>query len=56
MGKKHIAELLIEADKRISRLIDNLEKNDVQNQMIIDEVNETIRQLDKIVESLESQA
>lgn len=54
MANKHIAELLIETNKGISNLINKIQNDDSQNdKMIIENLNDAIRQLDKIVEDLE---
>jgi hypothetical protein len=54
MANKHIAELLIETNKGISNLITKIQNDDTQNdKIIIDNLNDAIRQLDKIVEDLE---
>lgn len=53
MANKHIAELLIEANKGISKVITTIENDTQDNKVIIDNVNDVIRQLDKIVEDLE---
>jgi hypothetical protein len=56
MGSKHISELLIEANKKISQLITEIEDNKssiVDNQACINDINSIIRQLDHIVEELE---
>lgn len=52
--KKHIVELLVEANKQISNIINEMEnKNSPNDQIIIDEINDVIRQLDETVEMLE---
>lgn len=53
MANKHIAELLIEANKKIFEISNKVE-NDVSpnKQKLIDEVNTVIRQLDHVVEQL----
>jgi exonuclease VII small subunit len=56
MGSKHIAELLIEANKKISQITNTMENDDSSekdHQAWIDDLNAIIRQLDHIVESLE---
>ena len=56
MGSKHISELLIEANKKISQLITDVEDNKssiVDTEACIDDINTIIRQLDHIVEELE---
>jgi hypothetical protein len=56
MGSKHIAELLIEANKKISNITAQLEKEDSSikdRQGWIDDLNTIIRQLDHAVEELE---
>lgn len=54
MVKKHIVELLVEANKQISNVINKMESNNSQNNnVIINEVNDIIRQLDEVVEHLE---
>lgn len=56
MGNKHIAELLIEANKKITKITDNLENeaaNSNAKQEWIDDLNTIIRQLDHVVEELE---
>ncbi|MHB1948043.1 MAG: hypothetical protein ACYCQI_08025 [Gammaproteobacteria bacterium] len=52
--KKHIIALLVEANKQISNIINEMEKaNSPDTQIIIDEINDVIRQLDETVELLE---
>ncbi|HEX4045596.1 MAG TPA: hypothetical protein VHZ76_08020 [Gammaproteobacteria bacterium] len=56
MGSKHIAELLIEANKKISRIIDRLQKENASStdrQDWINDLNTIIQQLDHAVEELE---
>lgn len=54
MAKKHIVEILIETDKQINNLIAKLENDELNdNKVIINRVNELIRQLDGVVEQLE---
>lgn len=56
MGNKHIVESLIEANKKISQIIDKTQIEDSMNpnrQVWIDDLNTIIRQLDHIVEELE---
>jgi hypothetical protein len=54
MAERHIAELLIEVNKHISEMITNMESGHLQDKkMIVDRVNDAIRQLDNIVEHLE---
>lgn len=56
MVEKHIMELLIEANKNLSSIIDQLtnEKPPFKDrQDIIDKTNSIIRQLDNVVEILE---
>jgi hypothetical protein len=53
MANKHIVELLIEANKKISEISNKVEnENSVNRQKIIDEINIVIRQLDHVVEQL----
>lgn len=53
MANKHIVELLIEANKKISEISNRVEnENSVNRQKIIDEINIVIRQLDHVVEQL----
>jgi hypothetical protein len=57
MIEKHIVELLIEANKDLSAIIDKLEMENPpfkDRQVVIDQTNSVIRQLDSIVEKLES--
>lgn len=53
MAKRHVIELLVEANKQISGLITKMEGGDPATSSIIDQVNDVIRQLDKVVEQLE---
>lgn len=54
MTERHIAELLTEVSKHISEVVTNMENDNLQDKkMIIDHVNDAIRQLDSIVEHLE---
>lgn len=56
MIEKHIVELLIEADKKLSAIIDQLENQKppfTNRQDVIDKTNSVISQLDKVVEKLE---
>jgi hypothetical protein len=56
MGNKHIVESLIEANKKISQIIDktqNEEEFKLNRQTWIDDLNAIIRQLDHLVEDLE---
>lgn len=58
MIKKHIVELLIEANKDLSTIIDKLENQNspfTNRQNIIDKTNRVISQLDNIVEKLEEE-
>lgn len=56
MIEKHIVELLIEANKQLSEIIDHLETLNppfTERQKVIDATNSVISQLDSIVEKLE---
>ena len=55
MAGKHIAEVLIEANKKISAIIDKVQSDDMQahKKNWIEDLNEIIRRLDHIVEDLE---
>lgn len=56
MGVKHIVETLIEANKKISQIIDKAEDESAfssHKQAWIDDINTIIRQLDHTVEELE---
>ncbi len=55
MAGKHIAEVLIEANKKISTIIDKIQTDDMQTHKKnwIEDLNEIIRKLDHIVEDLE---
>lgn len=56
MGQRHIVELLIAANKKISAMIDKKEDEaafKVNKQAWIDDLNSIIRQLDHIVEDME---
>jgi exonuclease VII small subunit len=56
MGSKHIAELLIEANKKISQITTKMESDDSSDhdqKSWIEDLNAIIRQLDHIVEKLE---
>lgn len=56
MGNKHIVESLIEANKKISQIIDKSQKEDefkLNRQAWIDDLNAIIRKLDHLVEDLE---
>ncbi len=54
MIKKHVVELLIEANKQISNIITRMENDNFHNKnKIIDEGNNVIRRLDGVVEHLE---
>lgn len=56
MAKKHIAELLIEVNKKVSDITDKLLADDhagSDKQDCIDDLNNIIRQLDHVVEELE---
>ena len=56
MGTKHIAEVLIEANKKISNVINKMEREEnsqVDIQTSIDDLNGIIRSLDHLVEDLE---
>lgn len=56
MGQRHIVELLIAANKKISEIIDKKEDEvafKVNKQVWIDDLNNVIRQLDHIVEDME---
>lgn len=53
MAKRHTIELLTEANKNISNLINKMESQDLESSVVIDNVNDVIRELDKIVESME---
>lgn len=53
MAKRHIIELLVEANKQISTIITKMEGGDPSTSAIIDQVNDVIRQLDSVVEQLE---
>jgi|GEM_PF-6686655 len=54
MAHTYLAEKLIEANKRISSIIDDLQKDSNESiGQIIDDLNTLIRTLDHIVEELE---
>lgn len=55
MAGKHIAEVLIEANKKISSIIDKIQTDDMQTHKKnwIEDLNDIIRRLDHIVEDLE---
>ena len=55
MAGKHIAEVLIEANKKISTIIDTIQTDDLQThkRKWIEDLNDIIRTLDHIVEDLE---
>lgn len=52
--KKHIIELLDQANKQISDIINKMENSDMQDKTIVNQVNDVIRQLDIVVEHLEN--
>lgn len=56
MGSRHIVEVLVEANKNISKIIDKMQNEKSANpdrQDWIDDINEIISQLDHVVEHLE---
>lgn len=54
MASKHIVELLVEANKQISSIATQVEnQNSLDKKIIINKVNDVIRQLDVVVEQLE---
>lgn len=53
MGNKHTSELLIEANKQISQLIDQIEGGSSDQKAWVNDLNKIIRQLDHVVEDLE---
>lgn len=56
MNNRHIVEVLVEANKNISKAIDKIQKDNSQSsdhQPLINELNNIIRDLDHIVEHLE---
>lgn len=56
MAGKHIVELLVEANKKIVQITDQIENeksSDHDRQTWISDLNTVIRQLDHIVEDLE---
>jgi hypothetical protein len=53
MANKHIAELLIEANKKIFEISNTVEnESSINRQKLIDGINAVIRQLDHVVEQL----
>jgi len=53
MANKHIAELLIEANKKIFEISNAVEnESSINRQKLIDGINAVIRQLDHVVEQL----
>lgn len=55
MSDRHIVELLIEANKKIGKTIDQLENESAatsERQHVIDDLNDIIRDLDHVVENL----
>lgn len=56
MPNQHIVELLVEADKKIIAVSNEIENNMSENnsQVWIDNINDIIRKLDHIVEKLSS--
>lgn len=54
MGNRHIVEILVEANKKISSVIDKMQdEKSSDRQAWIGDVNEVISQLDHVVEHLE---
>ncbi|HVW98998.1 MAG TPA: hypothetical protein VHA52_00940 [Candidatus Babeliaceae bacterium] len=54
MSGKHVAEQLIEANKKISGIINKIENDQsLADKLLIQNINEVIRQLDSVVEQLE---
>lgn len=56
MNNRHTVEILIEASKKISKVIDNVQSENPQAsspQRLIEDLNTIIRDLDHVVEGLE---
>ncbi len=53
MENKHIIEVLIEANKSISTMIDKMQSDAANRKNCVDELNAIIRTLDHTVETLE---
>jgi hypothetical protein len=56
MGSKHIVEILVETNKKITQItnqIENAKSSGADRQIWIDDLNTIISQLDHIVEHLE---